>query len=127
MTTARYSTAQELTEQLVLPALGEFANEYDVEALTADLSVWEDGKIVVTVEGDEFWEIAEHHDRKLAPLRAAADAHARLVAAEAEVDRIRAERDDAIRAAVAGPSTQYAVGRFVGITQQAVARICARG
>lgn len=102
--------------------------DFDIAAIVTDIvaEAEYDGRAYDLTNVD-FWDIAERHDRSLAPLRAAADAHQRLQVAEGEVDRIRAERDDAIRAAIVNNTSMYAVGRYVGITQQAVARIRDRG
>ncbi len=56
-----FTTAQDVTEQIVLPALGEFAGSFDVEAITAAIYEWQDGRIVIIAEGDDFWAIVAQH------------------------------------------------------------------
>lgn len=56
-----YTTAQDVIEQVVIPSLGEYAADFDVEAIAADITEWIDGKLTVTAEGDDFWTIAQRH------------------------------------------------------------------
>lgn len=58
---ATFTTITDVIEQIVLPSLGEYAADYDVEAIARDIYEWQDGQIVITAEGDDFWEIAERH------------------------------------------------------------------
>ena len=45
-------------------ALGEFASDYDVDAIAREISDWQGGKLVLTIDDpdDSFWEIAEKYD-----------------------------------------------------------------
>ena len=56
-----YTTAQDTVERAIIPALGDHADEYDIDAIfdhafeySADL-----GGFVQTVDTDEFWKIVE--------------------------------------------------------------------
>jgi hypothetical protein len=42
-------------------ALGEFAADYDTEAIARDCTEWHDGQLVLMYAGDEFWQIVEMH------------------------------------------------------------------
>lgn len=69
----RYTTITDLEYQQVRPALGEFVEEYDTEAIAHEIATYivetdEDGNellntagLEVTVSDPEFWEICQKH------------------------------------------------------------------
>ena len=67
-----YSTASDYINDVVLPALGEYADEHDVDAIAADMTMWHDeideaGNISLDksglVERDDvdFWDVVDSH------------------------------------------------------------------
>ena len=46
----------------ITPALGDFANDYDIEGIAREISEWKDGKLVADLDRDDFWDIAQRHD-----------------------------------------------------------------
>lgn len=70
-----YQTLNDLVAHEVTPALGEYAEDFDVSGLVAELR--EVGLITATPTGfkimrnvDEFWRVAERHDRTICELPA---------------------------------------------------------
>lgn len=126
-----YTTDADIRD-MVVEALGagDGAEQFDVDGIVDDLKAAADydGRQFVNIpEDDDFWAIVARHDVSEDHLERAKQIHAHLEEAEAEVSRIRAERDDEIRAAIADGTTMYAVSKTVGITEQSVARIRDRG
>lgn len=93
MTTTIYATRREATEQAIAPALGEYGEDYDIDAIADEALVWHDGlganpahpndysanaQGYSCIEGDEFWAAVERHDR------AAGAAHLKVERAERE-------------------------------------------
>ena len=69
-----YTTITDYITQVVEPALGEFVDDYDTEAIASDMLDWhkatdEDGNILLNHSGLveksdlDFWEVAARHDR----------------------------------------------------------------
>lgn len=57
-----YTSANDVRDQLVLPALGEYADEHDVDAIVSDVILgWDDKGHAVLVEDEKFWTIVELH------------------------------------------------------------------
>lgn len=68
-----YTTITDYIAQVVNPALGEYADDYDVEAIAQDMTEWHDekdanGNILLNASGlverddVDFWEIAQKHE-----------------------------------------------------------------
>ena len=58
-----YSTKTDAIAQAILPALGEHADDFDIDAIFDEAYGWDDeGHLVQTVSDDEFWQIVEAHD-----------------------------------------------------------------
>lgn len=55
-----WETARDYRERVVLPALGEWAGEHDVDAIVADMTTWAGGRLV-EAPGLEFWEVVARH------------------------------------------------------------------
>lgn len=119
-----YTTADDV-RSMVVEALGDFAADYDTEGITAEVYEWVDGKIVITAEGDKFWEVVGRHD--ISTLAGARSLHQRVQDAEALTASLRSERDNLIREAITKGTTMYAIAKHLGISEQAVARIRDRG
>jgi hypothetical protein len=74
--TTRYEKITDAIEQAIGPALGEFGNDYDLEAIAREVFEYkvdtdERGQELLNTAGfeqvvseEEFWEIAERHTRK---------------------------------------------------------------
>lgn len=64
--TTTYTTDADIRDQFVIPALGEFVADFDVDAITADVvkaAEWDDkGRLVVDADLD-IYEIAQRHTR----------------------------------------------------------------
>lgn len=59
---ATYTTANDVRDQLVLPALGDYATEHDVDAIVSAVILgWDDKGHAILVEDDDFWTIVERH------------------------------------------------------------------
>ena len=50
-------------EHLILPAFGEHAEDFDVEAIADEVIESCEGEYTLTVSDEEFWEIAAKHAR----------------------------------------------------------------
>lgn len=57
-----YITRQDAIEQEIIPALGEFADQYDIEAIADDALTYVAGHGFDVAQDEEFWRIVERHD-----------------------------------------------------------------
>lgn len=76
MTTIRITTIQDVIDRAVVPALGDFANDYDVEAIAREAFAWRidtdgqgrellnTGGFEQVVSDEAFWEIAKKHEKE---------------------------------------------------------------
>lgn len=63
MRNAQYTSKTDVVAQVILPALGENADDFDIDAIFDAAFGWDDeGHLVQTVSSDEFWQIVEAHD-----------------------------------------------------------------
>lgn len=73
MSTTIYTTATDYIDQVVIPALGDYAGEFNIDAITEEMLVWhdeinKDGNIVVTRSGliedpeKDFWAVVAAHE-----------------------------------------------------------------
>lgn len=60
----QFTSRYEAIERAIVPSLGEYAGEFDVEAIAAECVDLIPGTRMwtVTVDADTFWEIAARHD-----------------------------------------------------------------
>lgn len=56
-----FTTINEIKDEVRF-ALGEFANDYDIEQIAREISDWENGFMVVVVEDDDFWAIVQSNE-----------------------------------------------------------------
>ncbi len=59
------TTFNEFVERQIIPALGEYADDYDVTMFATEVSVWDDRLGYVMrpdLSHDEFWNIAKKYD-----------------------------------------------------------------
>lgn len=49
-----YTTAADYITAIVAPALGEYADQYDMQEIAAEMLTWEDGQLVERDDID-FW------------------------------------------------------------------------
>jgi DNA-binding NarL/FixJ family response regulator len=139
-----YSTDADLRDMVVetlrgggLGLVDDLADDFDIDAIVADLvhAADRDGTYLRNVpEGEEFWAIVARHDVSANRSADAADslieaaqAHDTLGVLETQAKSVRSVRDEAIRSAIAGGITMYAIARTLGISEQAVSRIRDRG
>lgn len=68
-----YTTISDYIAQIVNPALGEYADDYDTEEIAREMTEWHDekdadGNILLNASGlverddVDFWEIAQKHE-----------------------------------------------------------------
>lgn len=57
----KYTSIQDVIDYEVVPALGEFADEYDVEEIARELFDYVDGYFEQR-DNVSFWEVAQAHD-----------------------------------------------------------------
>ena len=63
-----YESRTEIINNEIIPSLGDAANDFDIEAIADEVTIYDFTHTparVTMIEGDEFWEIAEKHDRAL--------------------------------------------------------------
>ncbi len=63
MKMAKYTTIADVISYEVVPALGEFVDDFDVEAIAREAFEYVDGAFVQREDVD-FWEVAKKHDTK---------------------------------------------------------------
>ena len=56
-----FSTKTDAIDQYITPALGEYASDYDLDAIFDECFTWKDGRLVCIHE-DDFYEIAAKYD-----------------------------------------------------------------
>lgn len=49
-------------KQYVREALQEFAHEYDVDAIAAEITDWCNGELTMVVSSNEFWQIVMNNE-----------------------------------------------------------------
>lgn len=68
-----YTTITDYITRVVAPALGEYADDYDIEGIAGEMTEWHDekdaeGNILLNASGlverddVDFWEIAQKHE-----------------------------------------------------------------
>lgn len=57
----QWETLRDYEEQVVIPALGEWASEHDTHGIASDMTRWEGGHLV-EVPGLDFWEVCDARD-----------------------------------------------------------------
>ncbi|MHA3724198.1 hypothetical protein ACXR2T_10000 [Leucobacter sp. HY1910] len=58
-----YTTKTDVMEQAILPALGEHAQDFDVDQIFDEAFEFTNGALTQSCSDEEFWEIAARHDR----------------------------------------------------------------
>lgn len=58
----KYSNWQDAIELLIYPALGDFVEDFDAEAIADEVLDYQDGGFVPAVDEEEFWEIVQKHN-----------------------------------------------------------------
>ena len=59
----KYTTIADVISYEVVPALGEFVDDFDAEAIAREAFEYVDGAFVQREDVD-FWEVAKKHDTK---------------------------------------------------------------
>ena len=65
----RFATIQDVIDYIA-PAFGDFADDYDIDAIAREISDYRDGALVIVTDEDEdsagelpeFWAIAQKHN-----------------------------------------------------------------
>lgn len=57
-----FTTMQEAIEY-VETALQDFQRDYDTEAIAREMTEWEDGKLIMVADSNEFWQIVMSNER----------------------------------------------------------------
>ena len=57
-----FTTMKEAIEY-VETALQEFQRDYDTESIAREMTAWEDGKLVMIADSNEFWQIVMNNER----------------------------------------------------------------
>lgn len=57
-----YETITDAIEREILPALGERAADYDVDAMARELFEYDPDTRLMEPTGADFWEVARRHD-----------------------------------------------------------------
>ena len=57
-----FTSDRDVREQMVLPALGEYAADHDVDAIVSEVILgWDEQGHAVLVDDETFWTIVERH------------------------------------------------------------------
>lgn len=60
----QFTTRQDVIDFYVIPSLGDYAADFDVDAIAAEITEWRNGHLVVVVEGDDQYnEVLQRHTR----------------------------------------------------------------
>ena len=57
-----YATKTDAISQYIRPSLGDFAEDYDIDAIFDETFRWRDGKLVLTTPEEEYYEVVARHD-----------------------------------------------------------------
>lgn len=57
-----YATKTDAIDQYIRPSLGDFAEDYDIDAIFDEAFRWRDGKLVLTIPEEEYYEVVARHD-----------------------------------------------------------------
>lgn len=63
-----YESRTEIINNEIIPSLGDAANDFDIEAIADEVTIYDFTHTparVTMIEGEEFWEIVEKHDLAL--------------------------------------------------------------
>lgn len=62
--TTSYESANEAIHYFIEPSLGEFVNDFDVEAIFDEVFVWDEVSetFMLCVDVETFWRLVEKHD-----------------------------------------------------------------
>lgn len=63
-----YESRTEIINNEIIPSLGDAANEFNIEAIADEVTIYDFTHTparVTMIEGEEFWEIVEKHDLAL--------------------------------------------------------------
>lgn len=118
-----YTTKTDAMEQEILPALGEYASEHDLDAIFDRAFTWTGRGYEQTVSTDEFWEIVTD----CAKVHKPTTQETKLAAAAARLDDARrAERAarmalaDAVEQAVIEGMSKYRACQVTGLGKATV-------
>lgn len=118
-----YTTKTDAMEREILPALGEYASDHDLDAIFDRAFTWTGRGYEQTVSSDEFWEIVTD----CAKVQEPTTQETLLAAAAAQLDEARrTERAarmslaDAVEIAVAGGMSKYRACKVTGLGKATV-------
>mgnify|MGYP001940294996 FL=1 len=129
-----FETVNNYEREVVIPALGDDAGDYDTLAIAQDMVEWtaehdDEGRSMQTHSGFveredvDFWEVAAQHctDEKT-QLSAIVSLDEEITDLEERLGEMKTQRDQMARAAVANGATVYAVAKACGRTPSTVHR-----
>ncbi len=123
-----YVSARDYEEEVIIPALGDHADDYDLTAIAGEMlerhETVRDGLVDTNHSGlrerddVDFWEVVARHDA-LARAASAAQEVDRLEAALAEARQVEQQ---SAREAVEAGATRYRVAQIMGRSQPTIKR-----
>lgn len=123
-----YVSARDYEEEVIIPSLGDQADDYDLTAIAGEMlehhETKRDGMIDTNYSGlreredVDFWEVIARHDT-IARATEAAEEVDRLVAALAQARQVEQQ---AAREAVEAGMTRYRVSQIMGRSQPTIKR-----
>ena len=129
-----FETVNNYEREVVIPALGDDAGDYDTLSIAQDMVEWttehdDEGRSIQTHSGFveredvDFWQVAAQHctDEKT-QLSAIVSLDEEITDLEERLAKMKAQRDQMARAAVANGTTVYAVAKACGRTPSTVQR-----
>lgn len=129
-----FETVNNYEREIVIPALGDDAGDYDTLAIAQDMVEWttdhdDEGSPFQSASGFieredvDFWQVAAQHctDEKT-QLSAIVALDEEITDLEVQLAEMKAQRDRATRAAVTNGVTVYAVAKACGRTPSTVQR-----
>ena len=129
-----FETVNNYEREVVIPALGNDAGDYDTLATAQEMVEWttehdDEGRSIQTRSGFveredvDFWEVAAQHcTNEKTQLSAIVSLDEEITDLEERLGEMKAQRDQMARAAVANGATVYAVAKACGRTPSTVQR-----
>ena len=123
-----YISARDYEEEVIIPALGDHADDYDLTAISGEMlerhETVRDGLVDTNHSGlrerddVDFWDVVARHDT----LTRAAQAAGEVDRLEAALAQARQMEQQAARDAVEAGATRYRVARTMGRSQPTIKR-----
>lgn len=130
-----FETTTDYEREVVIPALGDDADDFDTLAIAQEMVEWvtvpagEEGwgssnrSGMVEREGVDFWEVAaKHSNGGAAQLAKIVALDEEVTALEERLEELKTRRDEMARAAVESGVTQYRIAQATGRNPATVRR-----